>query len=96
MGKERERAELQKIVHFLHFKAFYPIIIIMRCNAFLSHLVAVSFPTKVISIGIFIPTPIPLFIPVSVTLQLACDPSQRRNLFNVFLRKRDKLAQNDQ
>ena len=68
----------------------------MRCNAFLSNLVAVSFPTKMISIGIFNPTPIPLFIPVPVTLQLACDTSQQRNLFNVFLRKRDKLAKNDQ
>ena len=70
MGKERERTGLRKklsflkkkIVHFLHFKTLYSIIIFMRCNAFLSHLVAVSFPTKAISIGISNSTPIALFI----------------------------------
>ena len=74
MGKERERTGLRKklsflkkkIVHFLHFKTLYSIIIFMRCNAFLSHSVAVSFPTKVISIGISNSTPIPLFILVPV------------------------------
>ena len=43
----------------------------MRYNTFLSHLVAVSFPKKVISIGISNPAPIPLVILVPVTLQLA-------------------------
>ena len=38
----------------------------MRCNAFLSHSVAVSFSTKVISIGISNSAPIPLFILVPV------------------------------
>ena len=78
MGKEIERAGFQKklsfkkkIVHFLHLKTFSSIIIFMRSNAFVSHSVAVSFPTKVISIGISNPTPIPLFILVQVTLQLA-------------------------
>ena len=60
----------------------------MQRNAFLSHSVAFSFPTKVISIGISHPTPIPLFILVPVTLQLAYDPGKQRNLFNVLLRKR--------
>ena len=60
----------------------------MRCNAFLSHSVTVSFPTKVISTGISNSTPIPLFILFPVTLQLAYDPGKRRNLFNVLLRKR--------
>ena len=41
----------------------------MQC--FLSHSVAVSFPTKVISLRISNLTPIPLFIRVPVTLQLA-------------------------
>ena len=40
----------------------------------ISHSVAVSFPTKVISSGVFNPTPVFLFILVPVTLQLACDP----------------------
>ena len=60
----------------------------MRCSAFLSRSVAVSFPTKVISIGTSNPTPVPPFIVVPVTLQLAYDPGKRRNLFNVLLRKR--------
>ena len=77
-----------KIVHVLHFKTFSSIIIFMRCNAFLSRLVAISFPTKVISIGISNPTPIPLFILVPVTLQLAYDLGKQKNLFNVLLRKR--------
>ena len=58
----------------------------MQC---LSHSVAVSFPKKVISIGISNPTPIRLFTLVPVTLQVAYDPGKRRNLFNVLLRKRD-------
>ena len=84
MGKERERAGLQKktfiflkkVVHLLHFKTFSSIIIFMRCYAFLSHSVAVSFRTKVISIVISNPTPIPLFILVPVRLQLAYDPGK--------------------
>ena len=95
-GKERERAGLQKklffkkkkIVHFLNFKTFCLIIISMRCNAFLSNSVAVSFSTKFISIGISNPTPIPLFVLVAITLQLVYNPGKRRNLFNVLLRKR--------
>ena len=43
----------------------------MRYNAFLSHLVGVSFPAKVISIGISNPAPIHLVILVPVTLQFA-------------------------
>ena len=39
----------------------------------LSHSVAVSFQTKVISSGVFNPTPVVLFILVPVTLQLAYD-----------------------
>ena len=64
----------------------------MRCNAFLSHSVAVFFPTKVISIGISNPTPVPLFILVPVTLQLACNPGKRRNLSNILLRKRSTCS----
>ena len=52
----------------------------MRCNAFLSHSVAVSFPTNVISIAMTNLTPIPRFILVPVTLQLAYDPGKQRNL----------------
>ena len=78
-----------KIVHFLHFKAFSSIIIFMRCNAFLSHSFAASFPTKIISICISNLILIPLFIFVPATLQLAYDVGKRRNLFNVLLRKRD-------
>ena len=78
----------KKIVQFLYSKTFSSIIIFMRCNAFLSYSVAVSSPTKVISVGISNPTPIPLFILVSVTLQLAYNPGKRRILFNVLLRKR--------
>ena len=58
----------------------------MQC--FLSHSVAVSFPTKVIPIGISNPTPFPLFIFVPITLQPAYDPGKRRNLLNVLFRKR--------
>ena len=58
----------------------------MQC--FFSHSVAVSFPTRVISVAISIPTPIPLFILVPVTFQLAYDPGKQMNLFNVLLRKR--------
>ena len=83
MGKERERAGLQKnflskkkIAQFLYLKMFASIIIFMRCNAFLSHSVTVSFPTIVISDGISNPTPIPLFILVPVTLQLAYNPGK--------------------
>ena len=60
----------------------------MKCNAFLSHLVALSFPTKVISIDISKPRQFPLFIVVPVTLRLAYDPGKQRNLFNVLLRER--------
>ena len=60
----------------------------MRCNAFLSHSVAVSFSTKVISIGISNRAPIPLFILVPVTFQVAYDRGKRRNLFKVLLSKR--------
>ena len=60
----------------------------MQCNAFLSHSVAVSFPTKVIPIGNSSPTPFPLFIFVPITLQLAYDQGKQRNLLNVLLRKR--------
>ena len=49
----------------------------MRCNAFLSHSVAVSFATKVISIDISNPAPILLFILVTVTLQLAYVPGPK-------------------
>ena len=52
---------------------------------FLSRLVVVSFPTKVISIGISNPTPIPLFILVPVTLHLSYHPGKQKN---VLLRKR--------
>ena len=55
---------------------FASIIIFMRCNAFLSHSVTVPFPTIVISDGISNPTPIPLFILVPVTLQLAYNPGK--------------------
>ena len=44
---EKQTFILKKNVHFLHFKTFSSII-----NAFLSHSVAISFPAKVISVGI--------------------------------------------
>ena len=77
MRKEKEKTGLQKNFHFfkknfLHLKTFSSIIF----NAFLSNSVVVSFTTKVISVGISNPTPIPLFIFVPVTLQLAYDASK--------------------
>ena len=63
----------------------------MRCNAFLSHPVAVSFPKKVVPINISNLTPIPLFILVPVTLQLAYDPGKWRNLFNLLFTITEKL-----
>ena len=77
-----------KKVFIFYTKIFSSIIIFIRCNAFLNHSVPVSFPTKVISVGIPNRTPIPLFILVPVTLLLACNPGKRTNLFNVLLRKR--------
>ena len=52
----------------------------MRCNTFLSHPVAVSFPKKVVPINISNLTPIPLFILVPVTLQLTYDPGKLEEL----------------
>ena len=66
MGKERKgwitkkTNFFKKIIHFLHFKTLSSTIIFMRCNVFLSHSVAVSFPAKVISVGIS--NPIPIFV----------------------------------
>ena len=59
------------------------------CDAilFLSHSVAVSFPTKVISIGISNPIAILLFIFTPVTLQLAYYPGKQRNLLKPCLGK---------
>ena len=54
---------------------------------FIFNTLKLSFPTKVISIVLSNPTPIPLFILVPVALQLAHGPGKQRNLFNVFLRK---------
>ena len=65
----------------------------MQYNAVLSHSVAISFKTKVVSIGISNPRPIPLFIPVPVTLKLAHNPGKLRSLFNVLLRKKTHIQQ---
>ena len=65
---EKKEKWLKKTVFFLkkllffHFKTFSSIIIFMRFNAFLSHSVTVTFPTKVISIVISNPSPVTLFI----------------------------------
>ena len=89
MGKEKERDGLRnklsyflkKIAHFLHFKTFSSIIVFMQYNAFLSNSNAVSFATEVISISISNPTLIHLFILLPVTLKLAYNPDNQRNLF---------------
>ena len=84
MGKERGRAGLQKNFHFLEkivhtlLRFFLRSLYLCHARFFLSHSVDVSFPTKVISIGISSPAAIPLFIIVPVTLQLAYDPGKRR------------------
>ena len=77
LEKKKKRLDYKKNFHFfkknfLHLKTFSSIIF----NAFLSNSVVVSFTTKVISVGISNPTPIPLFIFVPVTLQLAYDASK--------------------
>ena len=97
MGKERERAALQrknfiflkKYFHFHTLKLFLQSSYLWDTMLFEAIQSPFHSQQKVlVLIGISSPTPTRLFILVSVTLQLAYDLCKRRNFFNVLLRKK--------